>query len=194
MGFQLTGIVILLIFFGCYLMKMVQQRKRGIQTDQIGKGKTGVVKIIELTMKASTYLVLAAAVFSILMDTHLFPMSARVVGALIGMAGTAVFIISVVTMQDSWRAGVSTSDQTEFVTSGIYRHSRNPAFLGFDLLYLGVAVMFFNWVLLAASLFAAVMLHLQIVHVEEDFLADTFGAEYLEYRNTVGRYWGRRRS
>ena len=29
---------------------------------------------------------------------------------------------------------------------------------------------------------AIVMLHLQIVHVEEDFLIKTFGEEYLEYR------------
>ena len=29
---------------------------------------------------------------------------------------------------------------------------------------------------------AIVMLHLQIVHVEEDFLIKTFGEEYLDYR------------
>ena len=144
-------------------------------------------------MKAATYLVLVIEVCSILMDTHVFPVPVRIAGALTGMAGTAVFMISVLTMQDSWRAGVPASGQTEFVTTGIYRLSRNPAFAGFDLLYLGIAVMFFNWVLLAASLFAVVMLHLQIVHVEEAFLSQAFGADYLEYRRQVGRYWGRGR-
>ncbi len=36
-----------------------------------------------------------------------------------------------------WRAGVSEKEKTELVTAGIYRWSRNPAFLGFDLLYIG---------------------------------------------------------
>ena len=61
----------------------------------------------------------------------------------------AVFVTSVVTMRDSWRAGVSKTDKTELVTDGIYQISRNPAFLGFDLVYIGILLMFFNPCLLA---------------------------------------------
>ena len=39
MLFQISGITILLIFYGCYFLKMEFQRKKGIQTNQIGKGK-----------------------------------------------------------------------------------------------------------------------------------------------------------
>lgn len=95
-------------------------------------------------------------------------------------------------MQDSWRAGVSKTDKTELVTSGIFGISRNPAFLGFDLLYIGILLMFFNWVLLVASIFAALMFHLQIVNVEEDFLLEAFGEEYLNYKKKVNRYFGKR--
>ena len=95
-------------------------------------------------------------------------------------------------MRDSWRAGVSETDKTDLVTSGVYRFSRNPAFLGFDLVYLGLLLMFFNWALCALSCFAALMFHLQIVNVEEAFLLSAFGDEYLEYRKHVGRYVGRR--
>ena len=96
-------------------------------------------------------------------------------------------------MRDSWRAGVSKTDKTELVTEGIYRFSRNPAFLGFDLVYVGILLMFFNWALLAVSLLAAGMLHLQIIYVEEAFLQDTFGEDYLHYQKRVNRYWGKRR-
>ena len=54
------------------------------------------------------------------------------------ISGDMVFVISVWTMKDSWRAGVSKTDQTELVTDGIYQISRNPAFLGFDLVYVGI--------------------------------------------------------
>lgn len=52
--------------------------------------------------------------------------------------------------------------------------------------------MFFNWYLLAVTLLAVIMLHLQIVKVEEDFLSTAFGDEYLAYRKKVCRYIGRK--
>ncbi|WP_367272313.1 isoprenylcysteine carboxylmethyltransferase family protein [uncultured Dysosmobacter sp.] len=105
--------------------------------------------------------------------------------------GAAVFLLSVLTMRDSWRAGVSEQERTELVTSGIYQISRNPAFLGFDLVYIGILLMFFNSALLAASAFAIGMLHLQIVKVEEPFLVSAFGTPYREYQRQVNRYLGR---
>lgn len=58
--------------------------------------------------------------------------------------------------------------------------------------YIGILMMFFNWGLLAVSTLAALMFHLQIVNVEEDFLMKAFGDEYLEYKKKVNRYLGRK--
>lgn len=174
------------------MIKMIKQSKKGIKTDQIGRGKIGFVKIIELTMKVATYVVLVTEVSSIILNTNFFVIPIRIVGAFVGIIGVIVFIISVLTMQDSWRAGVSKEEKTELVTGGIYQISRNPAFLGFDLVYIGMVMMFFNWGLLVTSIFAVVMLHLQIVNVEEDFLMEVFGEEYLEYKEKVCRYLGRK--
>ena len=190
--FQVTGIAVLLAFYGCYFIKMTSQSRKGIKTGQLGKGKSGSAKNIELTVKISAYMVLASEVFSIIMDIHFFVGPVRVLGGVFGIAGVAVFVISVLTMQNSWRAGISKTDQTELVTKGIYRFSRNPAFLGFDLVYIGILLMFFHWILLAASVFVGVMLHLQIVYVEEGFLKEVFGEEYLEYQKKVCRYLGRK--
>ena len=57
-------------------------------------------------------------------------------------------------MKDSWRAGIPESDKTDLVTTGIFRISRNPAFLAFDLVYWGVLLMFFNWILLLFNILA----------------------------------------
>ena len=193
MGFQIAGIAILLLFYGCYLIKMMSQWKKGIKTDQIGKGKTGPVKTIELTMKAATYTVLATEIISIALNISYCETAVRIAGTLIAATGVAIFIVSVWTMQDSWRAGVAKTEKTRLITGGIYQMSRNPAFLGFDLLYIGIAMMFFHLVLLVISLFAIVMLHLQIVKVEENFLMEVFGEEYRGYRQKVCRYCGRKR-
>ncbi len=192
MVFQILAFIILLAFYGCYFGKMRMQKKKGIETDQIGKGKVGFVKAIELTMKVATVAVPIAQIISICMGISALPIWARCIGVAVATAGVIMFMVSVWTMRDSWRAGVSETDKTELVTSGIYQISRNPAFLGFDLMYIGLLLMFFNWVLCAISLFAMVMLHLQIVNVEEDFLIVTFGNDYLEYKNKVNRYLGRK--
>ena len=193
MEFKLISIASLIVFYGCYYVKMLQQKKQGIQTDQIGKGKAGFVKFVEVTMKVAAVLVFAAGLVSIFIGTSLSPAAVRAMGAVMGVAGTVVFIAAVRTMRDSWRAGVSKTDKTELVTSGIYQISRNPAFLGFDLLYMGTLLMFFNGILCALTVFAVIMYHMQIVCVEEKFLVAAFGEEYLHYQKKVCRYLGRKR-
>ena len=192
MGFQISAVIILLVFYGCYFGKMFMQKKKGIQTDQIGKGKTGFVKMIELTMKVATLLVPLVEIISIAVNVSNLSIIARYLGIVTAILGDIVFVISVWTMKDSWRAGVSPTDKTELVTTGIYQISRNPAFLGFDLVYIGVCLMFFNWLLFLVSVFAMIMFHLQIVNVEEEFLLDSFGEEYISYKKKVNRYFGRK--
>ena len=193
MEFKLISIASMIAFYGCYFLKMFHQKKQGIQTDQIGKDKIGLVKFVEITMKIAAILVFIAGLVSIFLETGHSLTAIRVMGAIISVGGTVIFIVAVWTMRDSWRAGVSKTDKTELITNGIYHISRNPAFLGFDLLYIGTLLMFFNWILCFLTVFAVSMYHLQIVNVEEDFLLATFGNEYLKYKKKVCRYIGRRR-
>jgi len=195
MVFQILAIIILLVFYGCYFTKMYSQKKKGIRTDHIGrgKGKKGLVLMIELALKVVTYLVPVVEVISIINNTSSMPLGVRCLGVVLGVLGDTVFIISVLTMRDNWRAGVAEDAKTELVTEGIYQYSRNPAFLGFDLVYIGILLMFFNTGLFEITLLVILLLHLQIVNVEEDFLIATFGQEYVEYRKKVRRYFGRRR-
>ena len=189
---QIIGLIILFVFYLCYFMKMFQQRKQGIQTDHMGKGKQGIQKKIEIMMKTATILTFIVEIISIYFNTTMFPRSIRMVGILLGMMGDIIFIISVLTMKESWRAGVSYEEKTDLITDGIYQISRNPAFLGFDLVYTGMCFMFFNPVLVVISLLAIIMFHLQIKYVEEPFLKQEFKEQYLQYYQQVNRYIGKR--
>ena len=133
MEFKLISIASIIAFYGCYFVKMFHQKKQGIQTDQIGKNKVGFVKFVEITMKIAAILVFIAGLSSIFFETEHNPVSVRIFGAILSVAGTAIFIVAVWTMRDSWRAGVSKTDKTELVTNGIYQISRNPAFLPYEI-------------------------------------------------------------
>lgn len=185
-------LTLMAVFYISYFLKMISQRKRGICTDQLGKGKTGFIKFIEITLKIITYLLPIIQLISIAYCEKSIHISLKIVGVVITATGVAVFITSVLQMKDNWRAGIPIKDKTNLVTTGIYSVSRNPAFLGFDLMYIGIGCTYFNWYLCIATVIALVIFHLQIVNVEETFLTKTFGTEYLQYKLKVCRYLGRK--
>lgn len=192
MSLKIITLAFMAIFYICYFAKMISQRKQGIKTEQLGKGKVGFVKFIEVTLKITTYLLPVIQVISIVLYSGTAHIALRIIGVVITALGVLAFIISVVQMKDNWRAGVQREEKTNLVTTGIYSISRNPAFLGFDLMYIGILFTFFNWYLCFATSFALVFFHLQIVNVEEEFLVEAFGQEYLEYQKKVCRYLGRK--
>lgn len=112
----------------------------------------------------------------------------RYIGVFISIAGIIVFIFAMSTMKDSWRAGIDNEQKTRLITSGIYQYSRNPAFVGFDLFYIGFTFMFSNVFVIIISFVAVIMFHLQILE-EEKFLTAVFGETYLEYKKGVRRYF-----
>lgn len=189
---KIFGILILAAFYSIYIGKMLLQRRKGIQTDQIAKGKRkDRVYYIELMMKIATYSVVVVEIVSIFTVTTWLPKGVTMIGIIFGILGDIIFGTAVVTMKDSWRAGLAQEDETEMITNGIYGISRNPAFLGFDCVYIGLLLMFFNWILLLFTIFAMVMLHLQILQ-EEAYLPRVFGQAYVDYKNKVCRYIGRK--
>lgn len=185
------ALTVLAVFYGIYFGKMLVQKHHGIRTHQIGRRKEKELHTVETLMGSATLGAPIAQLMSIAFDWNHLPAGARFTGFLIGMLGDGIFLLSVLCMKDSWRAGIPDKDRTELVTGGIYRYSRNPAFLGFDFMYVGVLLMYGNLLTLGVSVFAMVMLHLQILQ-EERYLEGAFGAAYTAYRQQVFRYLGRK--
>ena len=189
--YALLALFVLAAFYGVYFAKMLAQKRRGIQTQQIGRRKEKSIHTVEVLMSIATLGVPIVQLLSIAFGWSRLPAGARFTGFCVGMLGDAIFLLSVLCMKDSWRAGIPDKDETALVTTGIYRFSRNPAFLGFDLMYIGVLLLYGNLLTLGFSVFAIVMLHLQILQ-EERYLVNTFGSLYQEYCRHVFRYLGRK--
>ena len=187
----LLALLVLAVFYGIYFIKILAQKQRGIQTRQFGRRKEKSIHTVEVLMNIATLGAPIAQLLSIAFGWSHLPAGARFTGFCVGMLGDIIFLLSVLCMKDSWRAGIPDKDETKLVTSGIYRFSRNPAFLGFDLMYIGVLLLYGNLLTLGFSVSAIVMLHLQILQ-EERYLVNTFGAPYQEYCRHVFRYLGRK--
>ncbi len=190
--YHLLALIVLAIFYAIYFAKILLQKRKGIRTNQIGKNKGKSLKKVEMFMSAATCSVVAVQLMSVACDLNYMPPPARFTGFLLGMTGDGIFLAAVICMKDSWRVGIPKDEKTAMVTDGIYKFSRNPAFLGFDLMYIGVFLMYCNVLTGIFSAFAAVMLHMQILQEEKHMEAE-FGAEYTAYKRKVHRYLGRQK-
>ena len=176
MIYQIIAILILTAFYTFYFAKLVFQRRQSIKTNQMGIGnKPKKVLLIERIMSCATVLAFIVGIASIFLVKQFPATEFRIVGIVIGMIGVIFFALATITMKTSWRVGIP-EEKTALITNGIYKWSRNPAFVGFDLLYLSMCLMFFNIPLVLVSVWAAVMLHLQILQ-EEKHMYHMFGAE-----------------
>ena len=101
------------------------------------------------------------------------------------LAGILIMSLSFQKLGGSLRMGLP-SEKTALVTTGIYRYSRNPVYLGGAFLLAASLVYAFSWInLIAAAL--GVLLHHRIALAEEKFLAGRF-PEFEAYRKSTPRY------
>jgi protein-S-isoprenylcysteine O-methyltransferase Ste14 len=189
---QILLLVLICCFYIAYFAKQVLLRKKGIATNRLAKGrKPRKTAAIERCLLIATYGTAAIQYASIFFSQYMLafemPATVRVAGLAVSAFGVLFFLLAITSMHDSWRAGVDESQKTTIVTSGVYRISRNPAFVGFDLLYIGTALTMPNVVMMCAALISIVLMHLQILQ-EEQYLPRAFGEEYLRYKAHTPHY------
>ncbi len=185
---RIAILAVMAVFYIAYFLKAIQQRREGINTMILGKGdKPQSEKTLEILLKIVSFTLPVVEIMSIYWNLMELPSLWQWIGIGVAALGVVFFCAGMFTMKDSWRAGIPEKKETTLVTNGIFRVSRNPAFVGFDLLYLGILAAFPNaWhaCFVAAAIY---IFHLQILN-EENYLARTFGEEYIQYKNRVRRY------
>jgi len=189
---QIPVLVWLCLFYLAYLVKAMTLKKKGITVALLGKGeKPRRALAVEVILRFATLLgaiiQFASSIFPDIVWSVPVGLPIRLFGLVLLAAGNLAFISAMVTMRDNWRAGFEQNQNTSLVTNGIYRFSRNPAFLGFDLLYVGCAMVLPNIVNIVAAVACLCLFHLQVL-AEEQFCAEVFGKEYTDYQARVRRY------
>jgi protein-S-isoprenylcysteine O-methyltransferase Ste14 len=69
-----------------------------------------------------------------------------------------------------------------------YRFSRNPIYVAFSLLQLGIAVWVNSWWLVATLAATIAIIHYVVVPREAQYLETRFGASYRDYKASVRRW------
>lgn len=111
------------------------------------------------------------------------------------LPGIAVGLLGFAVMMWGWwlfrkyDTAICPTDKNDFlVTSGIYRLSRNPMYLGMIAMLLGVALCVGSLPFYLATAVCFLVINGSFCPYEEAKLADTIGEAYMAYRRKVRRW------
>ena len=100
--------------------------------------------------------------------------------------GLLLTIVSLINLGKSTRLGIPT-ENTEFKTKGLYKISRNPMYLGFDMITISAIAYLNSIVIIILGAYSILVYHFIIV-AEEKFLEKRFSTQFINYKKTVRRY------
>jgi protein-S-isoprenylcysteine O-methyltransferase Ste14 len=114
--------------------------------------------------------------------------AAAPIGGAMALAAIVLFAASVRALRAAGTPVPGNQPTTSMVRSGPYRFSRNPIYVAFFLLQLGIALWTGSLWMLATLIPAAALVALVVVRREERYLEDRFGPQYSSYRASVRRW------
>lgn len=76
----------------------------------------------------------------------------------------------------------------KLVTEGIFKHCRNPLYVGNILMLLGVGILSNSWIYLGIVFPLFLFIYQSIVRAEENFLLNKFGFDFTTYCDRVNRW------
>jgi protein-S-isoprenylcysteine O-methyltransferase Ste14 len=110
---------------------------------------------------------------------------------LIGRGIMVIALVWIVVAQSqmgaSWRIGIDHDEETEFIQKGLFRYSRNPIFVGIIFTSFGFFLVLPNPFTLTILMLDIALIQIQVA-IEEQFLTETHGDEYIKYCTHVRRW------
>jgi protein-S-isoprenylcysteine O-methyltransferase Ste14 len=102
------------------------------------------------------------------------------------LIGLVLVVWSMIKLGKSTRLGLPT-EKTIFKTQGLYAISRNPMYVGFNLLTISSMIYSLNILIILMGIYSIIIYHF-IILGEERFMENRFGSDYMEYKKKRRRY------
>lgn len=152
-------------------------------------GKTTIHPILFYTGKISgyiTWIILILAISNVLNFGREQNTSQLFLSYTLAISAIVLITISLVNLGKSTRLGLPTDD-TNLKTTGLYKFSRNPMYVGFNLLTISAMIYTPELFIIVPGLYSIFVYHL-IIKAEERFLEKRFGDDFKKFRIRIRRY------
>ena len=133
--------------------------------------------------------IVLGVVLHLIWPARLVPASVSVPGgAVVTLLAVGLFVSATRTFRAAGTPIPGNLPTTTIVRSGPYRFTRNPIYLAFSLLQLGLSLWVNSLALLIALLPAVALMSLVVIPREERYLEARFPSDYLPYKASVRRW------
>jgi len=159
----------------------------------LGRSDTGRPDVANFGMLRPPFVYLLAIVAAVALD-FMQPLRflPNELGAFVGIpivvAALVLFVLSVRRFKAAGTPVPGNRPTTAIVRCGPYQWSRNPIYLAFSVLQLGIACWLNSLWVLGTLVAALGLMTWVVIPREERYLESKFGAEYYEYKANVRRW------
>jgi protein-S-isoprenylcysteine O-methyltransferase Ste14 len=178
------------------LMSLGRPRRTRVESDRLrgNSRQTAEPEVANLGLIRPPLVYLGAIalgpVFHALWPVYLVPHSLGTpVGVVVTLIAGALFLSAVRTFRAAGTRVPGNRPATTIVRTGPYRFSRNPIYLAFSLLQLGLALWVNSLGLLITLVPAVALMSFVVVPREERYLEARFPSEYAPYKASVRRWF-----
>lgn len=189
--FDIAIILFLCLFFAIFFVRTLMLRKQSIKFFMFAKTDKNDF-ILAPIMILYIYSMAASATnlpFPSILKTPIFQsIPVSYIGFFLSLAGLFLYIWTLVSFKNSFRVGIDTKNPGSLITSGAFAVSRNPIYVSFAMLFLGIllmhpniAVIFFFFCIFSPAIYRQTLR-------EERFMREHYGQEYEEYAKKVRRF------
>ena len=109
----------------------------------------------------------------------------------IGMAlfgiGLVIRIHSILTLKQYFTYSVAKVENHKIIETGLYKFIRHPGYLGQLLIFIGISTSMSNWLSILLMMIPITLAYLNRIKVEEKFMIDQLGEDYLKYQERTNR-------
>ena len=112
----------------------------------------------------------------------------KLIGVL-GLISNVIIFIYAFYLFKSYEENPNPSSNTNrIISTGIFAYTRNPIYLSFVLFHFSMFLVFENVMYFLTSIILFIWINNYVIKPEEEYLTNTFGDEYIRYKEAVSKW------
>jgi protein-S-isoprenylcysteine O-methyltransferase Ste14 len=109
------------------------------------------------------------------------------IGMTLFVIGLMIRIHSLLTLKQYFTYSVAKVENHKIIETGLYKFIRHPGYLGQLMIFLGISTSISNWLSILVMLIPVTLGYLYRIKVEERFMLEQLGEDYLNYQERTKR-------
>lgn len=110
-----------------------------------------------------------------------------IIGFVLIALGLTIRILSILTLKQYFTYSVAKVDDHKLIQTGLYKVIRHPGYLGQLIIFIGISISLSNWLSILVMTIPVVIGYGYRIKVEERFMRDQLGTDYLDYQKRTKR-------